>query len=194
MRRLRNHVPALTIACLAIVISLSSVGYAASVLPRNSVGTVQIRNDAIVSSKVKDRSLLLLDVAAGLPPAPQGAKGEQGDRGPRGETGSAGPAGTPGQAGAQGLRGPRGASGWTFRTAEFSVPRDTPTTKAVNCPAGTKALGGGVTLEKTHERSRKVRQSGPINLGAGWRVTLTTGSSAPHLAHAFAWVICAFIS
>jgi hypothetical protein len=193
--RKRNHGPALVIAFLAIAISLSGVGYAASVLPRNSVGTVQVRNDAIVSSKIKDRSLLRLDVAVGgLPPAPRGAKGGRGDVGPAGETGAPGPAGARGAAGAQGPRGSTARSGWTFRTAEFSIPFHTPTTRAVNCPDGTKALGGGVTLEGTHANFGKVRQSGPFGLGAGWRVTVTTAGSAPHLAHAFVWVLCTFVS
>jgi hypothetical protein len=193
--RIRNHRPALVIACLAIVVSLSGVGYAASELPRNSVGTAQVRNEAIVSSKIKDRSLLRLDVAVGgLPAAPEGAKGEPGDSGQRGEAGAAGPAGTRGQTGAQGPRGPSAASGWTFRTAEFSIPFHKPTTKAVTCPAGTKALGGGVTLEKEHSKFGKIRQSGPFGLGAGWRATVTTAGSAPHLAHAFVWVLCSFVS
>src|SRR5687767_14354951 len=120
--RFRVPSPPLVLACVALAISLGGVGYAASVLPRNSVGTVQIRNDAIVSSKVKNRTLLARDFKAGqLPAGPRGPKGDQGERGPRGETGPAGPVGARGPAGPAGLPGLRGVVGWELRTNPITV-------------------------------------------------------------------------
>jgi hypothetical protein len=71
----------MVVACIALAIALGGTGYAAIVLPPNSVGTVQ----------VKDYSLLKRDFRPGqLRPGP---------RGPAGPAGAAGPAGPPGPAG-----------------------------------------------------------------------------------------------
>jgi hypothetical protein len=40
------------IACLALTVALSGASYAAVVLPRNSVGTAQLKRNAVVSSKI----------------------------------------------------------------------------------------------------------------------------------------------
>ena len=57
--------PAIVIACAALLIALGGVSYAATALPRNSVGTAQLRNNAVVSSKVKNHSLLRADFKSG---------------------------------------------------------------------------------------------------------------------------------
>jgi hypothetical protein len=77
MRRLRQRLtPATVLACLALFVALGGTSIAAvAALPRNSVGTVQVRNG----------SLLRADFKPGQIPA--------GARGPTGPAGPAGPAG-----------------------------------------------------------------------------------------------------
>lgn len=67
MRRIvtRRPSPATLIACLALFVSLGGTGYAAFRLPPNTVGTVQLRPGAVVSSKVRDGSLLARDFKRG---------------------------------------------------------------------------------------------------------------------------------
>ncbi len=92
--------PALVVASLALIVSLAGTGYAVGVLPRNSVGTAQLRNDAVVSSKVKDGSLRAADFRPGqLPAGPQGPPGPQGPAGPKGDKGESGEKGERGDAG-----------------------------------------------------------------------------------------------
>jgi hypothetical protein len=74
--------------------------FAATALPRNSVGTPQLRNGAVTSKK------LGRDVRTQL--SKRGPAGPAGPQGPKGETGAQGPAGA---AGAQGIQGPQGATG-----------------------------------------------------------------------------------
>jgi hypothetical protein len=50
--RFRRPPAALIIASLALFVSLGGVGYAAISLPKNSVGTAQIRNNAVRGSKI----------------------------------------------------------------------------------------------------------------------------------------------
>jgi hypothetical protein len=67
----RNRLPspALVIACLALAVSLGGVGYAATKLPRNSVGKAQLKANAVDSSKVKNGALKRVDFAKGqIPP------------------------------------------------------------------------------------------------------------------------------
>ena len=85
--RFRHASPSMVVACVALLIALGGTGVAAvtAVLPHNSVGNVQLQNNAVTSAKVKNGSLLKADFKAGQIPA-----------------GLPGPAGTPGAAGAAG--------------------------------------------------------------------------------------------
>lgn len=74
----------MVVACIALVVALGGTGYAAITLPRNSVGSKQLRTNAVTSSKVRDGSLRAQDFA-GLP---RGPRGPQGPAGPAGGTGS----------------------------------------------------------------------------------------------------------
>jgi hypothetical protein len=85
------------VATIALFLALGGTVYAASQLPKNSVGPKQLRKDAVVSSKVKKGSLLPSDFKAGL--LPHGPQGPAGQRGPAGAQGPAGPQGSPGAQG-----------------------------------------------------------------------------------------------
>ena len=93
LRRLK-FTPATVIACIALAIALGGTSYAAvTVLPRNSVTTVQ----------VKDFSLLTRDFKRGqIPTGPRGPAGPQGPSGPTGAAGLPGPIGPAGPAGPAG--------------------------------------------------------------------------------------------
>jgi hypothetical protein len=83
----RRPSPALVVACVALFVVLAGTGVAAVValVPNNSVGTAQLRNNAVVSAKVKDHSLAAKDFANGqLPAGPAGATGATGATGPIG--------------------------------------------------------------------------------------------------------------
>jgi hypothetical protein len=99
--RIRRPSPALLIACIALAVALSGTGYAVTALPRNSVGTAQLKANAVNSQKVKNGSLLKGDFKAGqLPAGAQGQPGATGPQGPKGDTGDTGPTGATGPAGA----------------------------------------------------------------------------------------------
>jgi hypothetical protein len=87
----RHHV-----GLLALFLAMSGTAYAAT-LPRNSVGTAQLKANAVTSAKVKNGTLRRSDFARGqLPPSLAG---------PKGATGAAGQPGGPGAPGAQGPPG-----------------------------------------------------------------------------------------
>ena len=92
---IRRPSPAMVVACIALAFALAGTGISAvtQLVPRNSVGTVQLmdsavaraklRDNAVTSTKVADRSLRAIDFAKGEVPA--------GPAGPQGETGPPGP-------------------------------------------------------------------------------------------------------
>jgi len=107
IRRARSHLRRNAIAYLALWLALAGgSAYAATQIAANSVGTNQLKPDAVVSSRVKDHSLLAQDFKEGqLPSGPQGATG------PRGAVGAQGAVGPSGAVGPQGAEGPAGRSG-----------------------------------------------------------------------------------
>jgi hypothetical protein len=115
------------IAYLALWLALAGgSAYAATQIAANSVGTKQLKPDAVVSSRVKDHSLLAQDFKEGqLPSGPQGATGPRGAVGAQGAVGPSGavgpqgaegPAGRPGTPGEAGPRGPAGSGILLSRT------------------------------------------------------------------------------
>src|ERR671934_2691619 len=139
-RTLGRPSPALVIACVALFVSLGGTGYAVLRLPANSVGTAQLKNNAVTSRKVRNFSLRAADFARGQLP-----------RGPRGPSGPVGPAGATGATGATGPQGPAGApasaSTITLRTSAVHVPGNTAANGSyatrsvqVNCNSDERAL------------------------------------------------------
>lgn len=154
MNRLVRHrpSPAMIVACLALLVALGGTSVAAvQALAPNSVGTAQLRANAVTATKLKNRnvtgaklafnavtgatvrnrSLSAADfISSSLPVGPQGPAG------PAGATGPAGPAGTVGPI--------------SVRQASIVVPGgvaqngayDTETV-SVNCNANEKAISAG---------------------------------------------------
>jgi hypothetical protein len=83
MSKLRSGLTyANVMATIAVFVALGGGAYAALRVPKNSVGSKQLKANAVNSSKVKNGSLLEGDFKAGqLPAGPQGPKGVQGDKG-----------------------------------------------------------------------------------------------------------------
>jgi hypothetical protein len=74
---LRKHLTyANVVSSICLFVVLGGAAYAATALPGNSVGPKQLRDNAVSSPKVKDRSLLAKDFKTGQ--LPRGAPGEIG--------------------------------------------------------------------------------------------------------------------
>ncbi len=134
----------ISLTALAVAVGgATPLGEAAlkQVLPRDSVGTLQLKHNAVTSAKlapntvragqVVNGSLLAEDFKPGqLPAGPKGDKGSKGDRGP------AGP------------EGPAGISGYQIVQASATVNANT-TLSAIQprCPAGESVLGGTAAVQ-----------------------------------------------
>src|SRR6266511_4283102 len=105
MRRafLRRPSPAMIVACVALAVALGPASYAAiSELARESVGTRELKDNAVTSAKVRDFTLRSWDFKRG--DLPRGPQGQQGPQGPAGAQGPPGPQGSPGVIGDLTLR------------------------------------------------------------------------------------------
>jgi hypothetical protein len=119
MRALRRRRPssAIVLACAALFVALGETTWAtvSALVPRNSVGTEQLRTGAVTSAKIKNGGVALVDLA----PAAR-------------RPGKPGPAGPPGAAGAPGPQGPAGAVTklWAVMNASGSLARTSGATSA----------------------------------------------------------------
>jgi hypothetical protein len=112
-RSLRHPSPALVISLIALFVALGGTTYAARSLPTNSVGTAQIKNEAVTRTKIAKQTLARLHGRRGAtgPQGPTGPKGDQGIQGIPGAKGDQGLKGDQGIQGIQGLKGDQGIQG-----------------------------------------------------------------------------------
>ena len=170
--RLRPPSPALVIACLALAVALSGGAYAVSTaLPRNSVGSAQLKANAVNSAKVQNRSLRAVDFGIGQIP-----------KGPQGPAGAAGPQGPPGTSGVQQISSP--------------VPPTAPGRRAsrwIAHPVSGRSGGGGTLTGTT--TNTFLTTSRPSDTGTGWVAAgrESSGGNAGNWA-VQAWVVCATVT
>jgi len=142
----------MAIAIVALIIGLTGTGVAVYTLPRNSVGTAQIKkgavtntrlgnnsvgtkrikNNAVTSLKIKNRTIQEADLSWALWEEIRGAAGATGAPGPKGATGARGPQGPQGPQGATGPQGP----GFTGQYGQWSSLQD----------QGGSSFAGGATI------------------------------------------------
>jgi len=66
MRRLRRHLTfANVVACLALFVALGGASYAATQLPKSSVGAKQLKNGAVSAAKLKAKAVTAAKLGAG---------------------------------------------------------------------------------------------------------------------------------
>jgi len=177
-------------ATLAVFLSLGGVSYAAVELPRNSVGTPQLRDGAVDSAKIKDGALQYEDFGFGQVPAglegPRGPKGARGATGPKGAKGAAGATGAKGETGATGATGAAGATTVTTReqTTQWApsvIPTGLPVTVVAACASGERAVGGGFAFSRAANKFRVISsqpQQAAGEVPTAWAVTATIDGSA----------------
>jgi hypothetical protein len=142
----RHHV-----GLLALFVALGGTSYAAVKLPRNSVGTAQIRSKAVTQAKLSTATVKAL----------QGAKGD------KGATGATGPAGANGANGANGAKGDPGAPA-TFSAAVSAL-------SGASAPA-TTVPAASVTLQKPGKILVVVTGTLAVTCGVGGACSYEVGA------------------
>ncbi len=124
--------PAMIVALLALVISLSSASVAAVMINGN-----QIKNNTVASQQIKNKTIKSKDMS------PKARRQLKGKRGPAGADGSAVAKGDTGPAGADGAPGAPGVNGvagymLVVRSRQMIANREG--SVAAQCPDGTKTF------------------------------------------------------
>jgi Collagen triple helix repeat (20 copies) len=126
----RHHV-----ALLALFFALAGTSYAASsaLLPKNSVGSAQVRNGSLQSVDLSKKTKAGLRGA----PGPQGIQGVQGQRGPTGAQGAQGLQGIAGTPGSPGLA--------KLESVDLESASDSGSPKTLwpSCPGNKRAISAG---------------------------------------------------
>jgi hypothetical protein len=200
--RIRRHLSFANVASLsALVFAMGGTGYALSI-PKNSVGSTQIKSsavknsdlgaNAVTSAKVKNGALQAVDFAANQLP-----------RGATGATGASGPAGPAGPQGAQGAPGTIGTATAQFEQAPADLANGANQSYSAFCPAGQQAIAGGgrgddtlseeTILTNTRPAISSTNQEPPVDGGTftGWRITVVNpaGGAASGIKPEV-WVVC----
>jgi hypothetical protein len=146
MSFLRRHLTyANVVASLALFLALGGAAFAATQLPRNSVGTGQLKPEAVTSGKIAKKTRSQLMGSRG-PQGPQGAQGKTGKVGPKGATGAKGATGTAGAKGADGTNG-TGPAFEVFRSTQLPLPSgEGKTVLTQNLAAGAYVVEANVNL------------------------------------------------
>ncbi|HVF78653.1 MAG TPA: collagen-like protein [Solirubrobacteraceae bacterium] len=185
----RRPAPATVIASLALFVSLGGVGYAAA-----TIGSAQIKNNSVQGKDIRNGTIKTPDIAASTRNA---LKGKTGPAGLNGAPGA------PGQKGVDGAKGDTGAAGATNVTVvrtSFAIPSGSTSAATAECPAGSRATGGGVAAIPSNEGDAVI-QSGPTG-SDGLFVNTTTGtvptkwfgryrSASLDPTTGYVWAICA---
>ena len=162
--------PSMLVAFAALMVALGGTSYAIAQLPANSVGSKQLKKNAVTAAKVKDRSLVAKDFKAGQLP-----RGDKGEPGARGAVGPAGPAGPPGP------EGPPAVSSLTVREGDEATG-----TAFVECEFEEFAIGGGGITDAFLYESLP---NPPEGIPFGWSASAKAADDIP--AAVTAYVICA---
>ena len=217
-----RHLPlALAVAALVVaVLGWTSLGEAAreALVPRDSVGTAQLKREAVTSEKVKNGSLraidfrkdVLLAVAArrgALGPkgakGERGAKGDLGEKGPKGDIGEKGAKGDKGEKGDRGDKGEKGDAGLvsvTTRSRAAAVADGEFKSVHEDCHVGERAIGGGVGTH-SDESDVSIRESKPTGVDgipvaddtgfSSWTEAVLNAPGGALLVEFTVWVVCA---
>ena len=170
--------------CLLLLLG-GGTAYAASRLGKESVGTRQLRKEAVTPAKLSKKAKAALS-------------GPAGPTGPAGPIGAQGPAGTRGEQGIPGIRGIQGSPG----ISNYQVVIGTLVASSgggINldsayayCPPGTNPLGGGFS-SGGENNTIYVRYDQPSGANPGaWYVQTTSAKEPVYTITPYA--VCATVS
>jgi hypothetical protein len=159
----RRPSPALVVAGLALAVALGGTSYAAVVaVPRNSVGTAQLKSAAVTTPKLRNHAVTTAKLGANAVTSGQVrnfsllATDFRPGQLPAGPPGPQGPAGPPGISGLQ--------------RVDVTTSSDSTNSKSllVSCPSSKKAVGGGARVLGNGASRVSIVASFPDSSGTQW--------------------------
>jgi hypothetical protein len=198
----RRPSPAMIVALMALFASTGGVSYA---LATGSIGSREIKNNAIRGKDIRNNSLTNKDLGRreldgtnikkervggdavkeqvlesekiGKVSEAAGADTLGGQTAEQIIAAGKGNTGPAGPVGPAGSPGPSGVSGVEVVRTEFTVADGTVDSVYANCPAGRRATGGGVGAIDGGSPSDRIVQSGPVDSSGGFFSDTETGDA-----------------
>jgi hypothetical protein len=174
----RHHV-----ALLALFFALAGTSYAASsaLLPKNSVGSTQVRNGSLRTVDLNKKAKVALRGAQG-PQGIQGPKGDPGKQGPQGDKGATGATGSPGLSGLEIVQ--------NTETAAVAVQ-----TVTAYCPAGKRAIAvwGSVDEPPGHLGEVALVAAKVEGTSSGWVYAEGINGASPGTWSLTTYLTCAYV-
>lgn len=159
--------PAMAVACLALMVALGGTSYAAITLPRNSVGTAQLRTGAVTGVKVKKNTLTGVHIAESrLGRVPSAANATNADKAD------------------EATMSPISQVDYR-QSAATAIPTSGHVRVTANCDAGKFAVGGGAKVSDPNNAF--IVDTNPVAKTA-WEGTASAGATGTTLT---VFVICA---
>jgi hypothetical protein len=166
---------------LALFVALGGVSYAAVKLPRNSVGTAQLRKNAVTGVKIKNRAVSASKIGANAVTGFHVAESTLAAVPEATHAAAAESAKTAASAGSAPL------SRLDYESTVTTIPAGFVTaTGATSCPTGLYLTGGGAIVD--NDVNAFINDSGPLNRTT-WEATGITYGSSPATMTVYA--ICA---
>jgi hypothetical protein len=204
---LRRRSPATLLALVAALVAVGGVAYASIPGPDGVIKACYNKPGLLGLGKGELRVIDSQANCAGTETPitwnQAGPKGDPGPAGPQGDTGPAGPEGPQGEPGPAGQQGEQGVPGPPGSIGGYQIVKHTegtpstplPLVAFVECPDGTKVLGGGAAIAGSASEESVLSSSRPLDDGDGWGAstellepgTLVTGTVT-------VWAICADVT
>jgi hypothetical protein len=186
-RSLFRHVsPGMVVACIALGVALGGTSVAAvtQVVPRSSVGTLQLKNNAVSTAKLRNQAVTGAKIRSNTITSSDVRNGSliRADFAP-GQLGEAVP-GEPGQPGISGLQRVVGT------TAMSSVNSKSVT---VSCPSGKRVVGGGARAAGSGSNRVSVVESYPDANESKWNARATEVVATTATWELEAYALCAIV-
>jgi hypothetical protein len=181
LRQKLTYANVMATVAVFLVIGGGTAFAATQMLPKNSVGTKQLKNAAVTPAKLSSAAKAAMTGPAG----PAGPKGATGAKGANGAAGAKGATGDRGPAGPTGPQGPAGATQVTVHVG----PKSETGASEVTCPAGEVAVSGGGETGFTEESLVGSTPNVVAGTPTGWVAEAETFAKEPGTVTAY--VVCA---
>jgi len=185
--RTRVPSPAMIVAALALLLSLTGTAVAAGLITsaqiqNNTVSNLDVKNNDLRSADVRNNTLASIDVLNGSLKAIDFAPGQlpAGPAGPAGAQGPAGPQGLPGVAAIEIVSAASASSSGATRQID------------VSCPAGKQVVGGGAHVWNAGG-DVALDESYPSG-ATTWRATAYEVNATGAAWHLVSYAICASVA
>jgi hypothetical protein len=174
------------ISCVALTVALGGTSYATVLsVPKSSVGTPQLKNNAVTNPKIANGAVITAKIASN---AVTSAKVLNGTLVAADFKGGSLPAGPQGPAGSPGISG---MQRFDVLSASSSA---SPKTAIASCPSGKRPVGGGARVIGNGANAVSIIENFPDSDNVHWNAKASEVVGTPQTWQLQAYALCAVVA